>query len=232
MNNAFPAADQILYVSNFDNLVSTPFDGAINAICWSRTLTGDFAEIVNKLELTENITILDEAALAALDLSAPGQLARDIIVQDLQLLTAYGADPTLNLIQYYERDDAHPFFPVDVYSFHADRSPVPTATFLCTYYGAPSDILPNAQAQQKVLIPEIREQLKQLYGGQDEGFENFLTDNFFDLHYQATPGAQPISLGTGNIWRLAIDHPDSKVLPCVHRAPIEKPGEPRLLLIC
>lgn len=232
MNNVSPAANQILFVSNFDDLVSTPFDGAINAICWSRTLTGDFAEIVNKLELTENITILDDAALAALDLRAPGQLAREIIVHDLQLLTAHGADPTLNLIQYYERDDAHPFFPVDVYSFHADRSPEPTATFLCTYYGAPSDILPNAQAQQKILIPEIREQLKQLYGGPDEGFENFLTDNFFDLHYQSVPGAQPISLGTGNIWRLAIDHPDSKVLPCVHRAPKEKPGEPRLLLIC
>jgi hypothetical protein len=232
MNNAFPAADQILFVSNFDNLVSTPFDGAINAICWSRTLTGDFAEIVNKIPLTENIVVLDEELLAALDLSAAGQLARDIIVNDLQLLTAHGAAPTLNLIRNYERDDAQPFFPVDVYSFHVDRSQVPTATFLCTYYGAPSDILPNAEAQQKILVPEIREQLKQLYGGPEAGFETFLTDHFFDLHYQATPGAQPISLGTGHLWRLAIDHPDSKVLPCVHRAPMEKIGEPRLLLIC
>lgn len=232
MNNAFPAANQILFVSNFDKLVSTPFDGTINAICWSRTLTGDFAEIVNKIPLTENIMVLDEELLAAMDLSAAGQLARDIIVQDLQLLTAHGAAPTLNLIRHYERDDAQPFFPVDVYSFHVDRSPVPTATFLCTYYGAPSDILPNAEAQQKILVPEIREQLKQLYGGPDEGFETFLTENFFDLHYQAVPDAQPISLGTGHLWRLAIDHPDSKVLPCVHRAPMEKNGEPRLLLIC
>jgi hypothetical protein len=92
--------------------------------------------------------------------------------------------------------------------------------------------LPNAEAQQKILVPEIREQLKQLYGGPEAGFETFLTDHFFDLHYQATPGAQPISLGTGHLWRLAIDHPDSKVLPCVHRAPMEKIGEPRLLLIC
>lgn len=232
MNNAFPAADQILFVSNFDNLVSTPFDGAINAICWSRTLTGDFAEIVNKIPLTENIVVLDEAALAALDLSAAGQLALDIIVHDLQLLTAHGAAPTLNLIRNYERDDAQPFFPVDVYSFHVDRSPVPTATFLCTYYGAPSDILPNAEAEQKILVPEIREQLKQLYGGPEDGFESFLTENFFDLHYQAVPDAKPISLGTGHLWRLAIDHPESKVLPCVHRAPMEKIGEPRLLLIC
>ena len=232
MVNSSPAADQILYVNNFEDLVSTPFDGAINAIGWTRTLTGDFAEIVNQVELTENMATLDEAALGALQLSEQGQLARDILLHDLKLLTAYGADPVLNLIRNYDRDDAHPFFPVDVYSFHADRSPVPTATFLCTYYGAPSEILPNAQAQQKVLVPEIREQLKKIYGGPDEGFETFLTDHFFDLHYQAAPGAQPFSLGTGNVWRLAIDHPESKVLPCVHRAPKEKPGEPRLLLIC
>ncbi|MEI7736401.1 MAG: hypothetical protein WCI49_13105 [Ferruginibacter sp.] len=232
MNNASPAADQICFVTNFEDLVSIPFDGAINAICWSRTLTGDFAEIVTKAGLTENIDTLDETALAALELSEQGRLARDIIVNDLKLLAAHGADPTLNLILYYERDDTHPFFPVDVYSFHADRSPIPTATFLCTYYGEPSDILPNAQAQQKVLVPEIREQLKKQYHGPAEGFETFLMDHFFDLHYQATPGALPISLGIGNIWRLAIDHPESKVLPCVHRAPKEKPGEPRLLLIC
>jgi hypothetical protein len=29
---------------------------------------------------------------------------------------------------------------------------------------------------------------------------------------------------------LAVDHPESKVLPCVHRAPAEKTN--RLLLIC
>jgi hypothetical protein len=233
MINSSPSVDQILYVTNFEDLVSTPYDGAINAICWTRTLTGDFAEIVNKLTLTENIATLDEELLGALDLSEQGQLARDILLHDLKLLTAHGADPTLNLIRNYERDDAHPFFPVDVYSFHADRSPVPTATFLCTYYGESSEILPNAQAQQKVLVPEIRKALKKIYNGVDEeGFETFLMDHFFDLHYQPTPGAQPISLGTGNLWRLAIDHPDSKVLPCVHRAPMEKPGEPRLLMIC
>jgi hypothetical protein len=228
-----PAAGQTIpAVTNFEALVATPFDGAINAICWARTLTGDFAEIVNKVTLTEDITVLDAEELCALELSEQGQLARAIILQDLELLTAHGAAPVLNVIRCYERDDASPFFATDVYSFHADRSPVPTDTFLCTYYGAPSEILPNAQAQQKVLVPEIRAALKKLYGGAEDGFETFLKDHFFDLHYQAIPGAQPISLGNGNLWRLAIDHPASPVLPCIHRAPEEKNGQPRLLLIC
>jgi hypothetical protein len=219
-------------VTNFEALVSTPFHGATNAICWNRTLTGDFGEIAKKVELNENITVLEPEQLCALQLSEQGQLARAIILHDLKLLTAHGAAPILNIIKCYDRDDAAPFFPTDVYSFHADRSPVPTDTFLCTYYGEPSEILPNAQAQQKVLVPEIREELKKLYGGADEGFESFLSEHFFDLHYQAAPGAQPVSLGTGNLWRLATDHPGSPVPPCVHRAPMEKPGQPRLLLIC
>src|SRR5690606_15945818 len=105
-------------------------------------------------------------------------------------------------------------------------------TFLCTYYGEPSDILPHSQGIQKVLLPEIRAELKKLYSGADASFEEFLTENFFDLHYQALPEAQPISLGIGHIWRLAIDHPESKVPPCLHRAPQEKNGQPRLLMIC
>jgi hypothetical protein len=113
-----------------------------------------------------------------------------------------------------------------------DRSPVPTDTFLCTYFGAPSEILPNTQAKQKVLIPEIRSELKKLFDGQDKDFESFLRDYFFDLHYQAKPQAHLINLGIGHLWKLAVDHPESNVLPCIHRAPIEKTGENRLLLIC
>jgi Protein of unknown function (DUF1826) len=232
MINLSTAEHQIQVVSNFKDLVATPFAGAINAICWHRTITGDFAEIVNTIALHENITVIDEEELRALQLSEQGQLARAIILQDLELLTAHGAAPTLNLIRYYEIDDAYPFFPTDVYSFHVDRSDVPADTFLCTYYGAASEILPNAQAQQKVLVPEIREELKKLYHGAEEGFESFLSEHFFDLHYQAIPDAEPISLGNGNLWRLATDHPESKVLACVHRAPKEKAGQPRLLLIC
>ena len=232
MTHLFPAEKQIHTVTNFEDLVATPFREQINAIGWTRKLTGDFAEIVDKVVLDGNITVVEQTELLALQLSEQGQLAREILLNDWKLLTAHGASPSLNVIQYYDRDDAYPFFPTDVYSFHVDRSPIPTDTFLCTYHGAPSEILPNAQARQKALIPEIRAELKKLYGGADAGFEAFLAEYFFDLHYQAEPDAHPINLGLGNLWRLAVDHPESQVPPCVHRAPREKSGEHRLLLIC
>ena len=232
MINLSPADNQISCVTNFQDLVSTPFHGEINALCWNRTLLGDFAEIVNKVTLNEDIVELDPEELCELKLSEQGQLAREILLNDLKLLKAHGACPVLNIIRCYERDDAYPFFSTDVYSFHVDRSPVPTDTFLCTYFGESSDIIPNAQAEQKVLIPEIRVELKKLYHGAEEGFDSFLTEHFFDLHYQANATARPVNLGLGNLWRLAVDHPGSQVLPCVHRAPIEKKGEYRLLMIC
>ena len=76
------------------------------------------------------------------------------------------------------------------------------------------------------------EELKKLYPGSGQDFELFLSKHFFDLHYQAKLGASPISLGPGNLWRLAVDHPESRVPPCVHRAPKEKNGQNRLLMIC
>jgi hypothetical protein len=232
MINLSHTENQIQYVTGFKELVSTPFQGDVNAICWKRQLTGNFSEIVDKVKLNENIATLDEDELLGLELSEKGQLARETIINDLNLLKAEGASPTLNVIKCYERDDAYQLFPTDVYSFHVDRSPVPTNTFLCTYFGEPSDILPNSQAMQKVFIPEIRNELKKIYRGTDDGFDSFLTEHFFDLHYLPKHGAQPISLGVGNLWRLAVDHPESQALPCIHRAPHEQNGQNRLLLIC
>jgi hypothetical protein len=222
----------ILFVSSFHELVNTPFSGNINAICWKREGVGDYTEIVNKTVLNDNIIELDEAFISQLNLNEQGQLAREAILNDMQLLKAHGALPNLNIIKCYERDEAKAIIPTDVYSFHVDSSPIPTDTFLCTYYGSPSEILPNDQAIQKVLIPNIREELKKQYGKSEEGFELYLAENCYDLHYQAITNASPISLGVGNLWRLATLHPESKVLPCIHRAPEEKDGQPRLMMIC
>ena len=224
--------NHIQFVSTFEDLISTECLDEKNAICWKRNLMGDFSEIVEKVEMADSIVELDEEDLRELILSNEGQLARQILLQDLQLLKALGAAPILNLIKSYDRDDAFPFFPTDVYSFHVDRSPIPTHTFLCTYFGTTSEIIPNAQTIQKIHIPEIRTELKKLYDRPENGFDAFLTEHFFDLHYQATPNAQIIDCGSGNLWKLAVDHPNSASLPCVHRAPLEKNGQTRLLLIC
>lgn len=218
--------------STFSDLVETPFQNPVNAFYWKRDLQGDFAEIVSKLQLKDNITEISMNDLLSLKLSEKGIDARDCILNDFQLLSDYGASPTLNLIKNYERDDEFDFISTDVYSFHVDRSPVLTDTFLCTYFGASSNIIPNHQATQKILIPEIREKLLQLHEHSDGDFETFLEDNFFDLHYEPNPNAEIINLGLGNLWRLAVDNPEQKVLPCIHRAPLENNEELRLLLIC
>lgn len=232
MNNTFSGHHQIDVVSSFSELVNTQFHGTVNAICWHRNLAGDFKEIVSNLQLKDNITVLSAKDLLALQLSDEGNLARETILKDLELLTDLGASPVLNLLKCYERDEELGFISTDVYSYHVDRSPIGTDTFLCTYHGAASDIIPNDQAEQKILVPEIREQLKQLHGGPEEEFEDFLKDYFFDLHYQPKPGAEPVNLETGHLWRIAVDHPGQQVLPCVHRAPVENDDEYRLLLIC
>ncbi|MNK76155.1 hypothetical protein D3C87_957160 [compost metagenome] len=232
MSNAFSNNDQIGVVDIFSELVQTNFKGEMNALCWRRNLDGDFSEIVAKLSLKENITEVFLEDLIALQLSENGNKAREIILNDLQLLTDFGASPSLNLLKCYERDDEFDFISTDVYSFHVDRSPIATDTFLCTYHGAASDIVSNSQAKQKILIPEIRAKLKELHDGPEEEFEDFLKENYFDLHYQLREDAEPINLGLGHLWRLAVDHPKQEVLPCIHRAPIENDGEYRLLLIC
>lgn len=232
MTNTLFGNPQVRVVSTFSELVYSDFLGEANAICWSRNLSGDFKAIVAKLDLKGNMTEVSVKDLLALQLSEQGHVAREIILKDMQLLTDYGASPSLNLLKCYERDDEFDFISTDVYSYHVDRSPIETDTFLCTYHGAASEILPNDQVEQKILIPEIREQLKQLHDGPETEFETFLEEYFFDLHYRAKADAKPVNLGTGNLWRLAVDHPAQQVLPCVHRAPVENDGEYRLLLIC
>ena len=145
MNNRFSDNNQVGIVATFSELVNTDFQGNTNALYWHRNLHGDFKEIVTQLQLKENITEVSIEDLLALQLSGKGSAAREIILKDLQLLTDFGASPSLNLLKRYERDDEFDFISTDVYSWHVDRSPIGTDTFLCTYYGAASDIVSNDQ---------------------------------------------------------------------------------------
>jgi hypothetical protein len=224
---------RIQRVYNFHDLVSTPFVDGINALCWPRTLPGDFSEVVKLLGEGQGITVLDEARLLNLPVSAAGRAAVETMLADQQLLRERDLAPVLNCIYGYPRDEQSGPVATDVFSFHADSAPVKTDTYLCTYHGAPSEGLRNDQAHRRVEIPTTRAELLKLFGGaDDEAFREFLNDNCFDLHYAPVSGAQPFSFGQGNFWRIATEWPGSPVPPCVHRAPETSPGQPsRLLLI-
>ena len=221
----------LLEVNNFQDLVSTPFQGLINAISWKRELVGDFEEIVQAIIFNGNMVEIDEKDLINLDLSEAGKLAREILLTDFKLLKEHGVSPVLNIINNYEEDE-HPFFPTDVYSFHIDRSTIATDTFLCTYFGETSELISNDEVVQKIQVHETREKLLQIYEGKAANFDSFLQENFFDLHYQALPKSTVISTKIGHLLRLAVDFPESHIKPCVHRAPRENIGRKRLLMIC
>lgn len=224
---------RIRQVGSFDELVSTPFGDGVNALCWRRSLPGDFDEVVRHLALDDDLTTLDEEMLLALPLSEAGQIAVAILLRDLRSLRDLELDPVLNAITAYPRDEEPGAIPVDVYSFHADSAPVMAETWLCTYHGAPSEGLRNDEGIRRLALPGMREILLAEYGGtDDEGFTDYLSEHCYDLHYAPLPAAQPFSFGVGHLWRIAVDYPGSPVPPCLHRAPESLPGDPvRLLLI-
>ena len=228
-----PGYPRIQVVASLHALVTTSFQDGVNALCWPRTLPGNFHEVVQKLPANAGIVTVDEDQLAGLSLSDAGKIARDILLADLEALRAYDLQPELDCVHGSEREEPEGLFHTDVHSWHVDTATVPADTFLCTYVGAPSEGLPNEQAQRRVDVPETRAELLRLYGGEDDaGFREYLADGFYDLHYVPLPGAQPYAFGTGNLWRIAVDHPGSLVPPCVHRAPLTLVGmAPRLLLI-
>jgi hypothetical protein len=228
-----PGYTRIGLVKSFHELVTTPFGGGVNALCWQRTLAGDFSEVVEQLGVSEGITTLDDARLASLPVSAAGRAAIDVLLEDLRLLRAHGRSPVLDCINGYLRDENPGPVRTDVSSFHADSATVETDTWLCTYHGPASEGLRNDEAQRRVDIPETRAKLLKLFGGEDNAaFLEYLNENFYDLHYAPVPQAQPFSFGPGNLWRIAVDWPGSPVPPCIHRAPETLPGQPpRLLLI-
>lgn len=227
------AYERIRIVSSFHELITTPLAQGINALCWQRTLSGNFGEVVEMLGAGDGMTTLDEERLLALPVSAEGGAAVKILVDDLRLLREHGLAPVLDCIVEYPRDDDAAGLPTDVYSFHADRATVEADTYLCTYYGAASEGIRNEEARRHVDIPETRARLLQLFGGEEgDEFLEFLKENCYDLHYAPAPDARPYSFGLGNLWRIAVSHPESQVPPCIHRAPGTIPGQPpRLLLI-
>ena len=230
---SLPEYFRVKAVKDFAELLATPFANGVNALCWPRSLPGDFGELVTRLGAGEGIVPLDEAHLTALVLSEAGRATRDLLLADLRLLRAQGLAPELNCIHAYPRDEAAAVVPTDVYSFHADSAPVETSTWLCTYHGPASEGLRNEEAQPRAAVPATRAALLQEYGGaDDDGFREFLSENCYDLHYAPAANAQPYSFGVGHLWRIAVDWPGSPVPPCVHRAPTTRPGDPpRLLLI-
>ena len=228
-----PDYSRIKQVKSIHELVTTPFAGGVNALCWPRKLPGSFSEVVEHLKVSEGITALDDTRLRALPVSGAGRIAIDILLEDQRLLRERDLDPVLNCINGYLRDENPGPVPTDVFSFHADSAMVETDTYLCTYHGPASEGLRNDEARRRVDLPATRAELLKLYGGEDnEGFHEFLKENCYDLHYAPDPQARLFCFGRGNLWRIAVDYPGSPVPPCIHRAPETLPGQPlRLLLI-
>jgi hypothetical protein len=236
---AFPSPDplpdyaRVRRVKSFEELAMARFEHGVNALCWGRTLPGDFGEVVAALGAGEGIVTVDEAALQGLRLGAGGMAAVAAIIEDLRRLREQERDPVLNCIHGYPRDEEAGPVPTDVFSYHADSAPVEADTWLCTYHGSPSEGLCNEDALRRVDVPATRAELLKQYGGtDDEGFREFLHDHCYDLHYAPVTGAAPYSFGLFNLWRIAVDWPGSPVPPCVHRAPATIVGQPRLMVIC
>lgn len=225
---------RIQRVTSFQELITTPFAGGVNALCWPRLLPGDFSEVVRSLGVGEGITTLDESRLDALPVSAAGRVAIDILREDQRLLRAHGLDPVLDCVNGYLPNDQRGPMRTDVCSFHADSATGEADTYLCTYHGLPSEGLRNDEGQRRVDIPQTRAALLRDFAGEDnESFLEYLQENSYDLHYAPLPRARPFSFGLGHLWRIAVAYPGSPVPPCIHRAPDPVPGQlPRLLLIC
>ncbi|MEY5027083.1 MAG: hypothetical protein RLZZ244_2611 [Verrucomicrobiota bacterium] len=224
---------RVRFVVSFVALLSTPFQSGVNALCWRRTLCGNFAEIAALLPPGEGVVPLDAGLLRSLPGSPEAMTGVEALLADFERLRAAGLSPSLDAIHAYPRDSEPQPIPTDVYSFHADSAPFEADTFLCSYTDPSTEALRNEDALRRIDLPETRDQLLAQFGGEDDAaFSEFLQENCFDLHYAPRPGSRPFSFGLGNLWRIATDYPGSPVPPCIHRAPFQAPGSPpRLLLI-
>lgn len=214
-------------VTSFEGLLQ-PFTREVNAWCFARTLEGDFDAIAAKFaSQADDEGGLCEVTLEMLKGFDPRAVRR--LKEDLRWLASLGREPQLNVLTAYAEDTRGLPMKVDVLSLHADRAPVETDTFLCTYSGACSEGADGDDVERLVDDPTMRAALREVHG-RDEGFDAFLTEGSFDLHYRLKPGARAHPFGVGNLWRLAVAWPGSTSAPCIHRAPAPD-GRPRLLLI-
>lgn len=228
-----PAADAgFRRVDGFAELLATPFSAEVNALCWPRSLPGDFGAVVAALGPGQGIVELTEQRLRGLPLDPPGRRAVEAMLADLARLRAHDLAPSLNCVHDCVPADDGAAVPTEVTSFHVDSAPIEVDTWLCTYHGASSEGLRPGDAVPKVEVPEIRAALLREYGGADDaGFAAFLDEHSYDSHYAPRPGATPYAFGTGALWRIATRWPGNPAPACVHRAPANPPGAPRLLLI-
>lgn len=219
-------------VHSFEELVRTPLANGVNALCWERRIEGDFRQIAAHFSSPEGVVGLERDELESTAWSPDAKQAARAIVEDYDRLTALGQQPEINRVTEYVRDTRSVSIATDVYSFHVDRSPVPLDTWLCTYYGAPTQGLSPEAATLRVAEPAVRAELLRRFGGpDDQDFAAYLEEHNYDLHYRPTPGAVPWSFGVGHLWRLSTAWPGNPALPCIHRAPLDTAGAARLLLI-
>ncbi len=223
---------RIKTVRSFQELATTRFANGVNALCWPRVLSGDFSEIATLLKVGPGISNLNIDDISKLPATPAGRAAAQALLEDQRLLRDLDMEPSLDCVTGSVRAITEAPIPTDVYSFHVDSATVEADTWLCTYHGAPSEGLCNEEAVRRVDIPETRAELLKHFGGADDGaFIEYLSENYYDLHYAPLPGANPFSFGVGNLWRIATEHPGCSVPPCIHRAPLTLPGMPRRLLL-
>ncbi|MEY4132678.1 MAG: hypothetical protein RL592_736, partial [Verrucomicrobiota bacterium] len=172
---------RVRHVGSFAELRSTRFADGVNALCWARTLPGDYVEVITKLGPGEGIVPIEDDRLLALDLTPAGKLAAEAMLADQQMLRDHDLAPSLNCVYDCVRGPDAGTVPTDVTSFHVDSAPVEVDTWLCTYHGACSEGLRNEDALLKVEIPEIRAELLKEYGGLDDaGFAEYLHEHSYD----------------------------------------------------
>lgn len=225
-------------VASFDALVGAAFGGGVNAYVCARDVDGDFDGLAARCAAADadfdvdGLTTLSPAALRACAASSAQARAAEAVCSDWERLAALGKDPTLNVIARYPHDTRGLPIAVDVHSFHADRAPIETDTWLCTYAGAPSEGLDNDAATAILDDDAVRAAVRAAAGDvDDDAFAAFVVDHSFDLHHRVHDPAGVFSFGQRALWKIAVQWPGAPVPPCLHRAPLPD-GALRLLLIC